>query len=127
MWFRSIEKQKVHVRATAVRVRTIHLERGLATPCYDTGIANANASGPSMVEARCVCASRKVPGRSAARRPPGQGTGCVDVRACVDTDAEPIDQLAAEPARYDREACADERENGCERRGPVSYTHLRAH
>jgi len=25
------------------------------------------------------------------------------VRACVDTDAEPIDQLAAEPARYDRE------------------------
>jgi hypothetical protein len=39
------------------------------------------------------------------------------VRACVDTDAEPIDQLAAEPARYDREACADERENGCERRG----------
>jgi len=70
-----------------------------------------------MVEARCVCASRKVPGRAAARRPPGQGTGCVDVRACVDTDAEPIDQLAAEPARYDREACADERENGCERRG----------
>jgi len=62
----------------------------------------------------CVAESAWAVSRSPASR---QGTGCVDVRACVDTDAEPIDQLAAEPARYDREACADERENGCERRG----------